>query len=43
MVLGETKLVYVCSCSVSDGMVSSSWSSYIKKREELADCLAAVH
>ena len=41
--MGETKLVYVCSCSVSDEMVSSSWSSYMKKREELADCLAAVH
>ena len=43
MVLGETKLVYVYSCAVSDGMVSSSWSSYMKKREELADCLATVH
>ena len=41
--MGETKLVYVCSCAVSDGMVSSSWSSYMKKREKLADSLAAVH
>ena len=35
--------MFIALLHVSDGIVSSSWSSYTKKREELADCLATVH